>query len=98
MFFCFVYIIPFLKNDVALPVFVKCGVERHKLKVCATKKRHYQLEMVLYMVLGGVGRVLGVCLLGFPIYIQWVSAVDFQNHGIRGRHGKETLNRLYCEG
>ena len=33
-------VIPFLKNDVALPVFVKCGVGRHKLKVCATKERN----------------------------------------------------------
>ena len=41
------FIIPFLKNGFALQVFVKCNLIRHKLTVCATKKRHLQLEMVL---------------------------------------------------
>ena len=39
-------IIPFQKNGFALQVFVKCNLIRHKLTVCATKKRHLQLEMV----------------------------------------------------
>ena len=33
-------IIPFLKNHVALPVFMKCGSGQHKLKVCGTKERY----------------------------------------------------------
>ena len=39
-------VIPFLKYVVALQVFVKCNLIRHKLTVCATKKRYFQLEMV----------------------------------------------------
>jgi hypothetical protein len=49
-------VIPFLKNHVALPVFMKCGSGQHKLKVCATKER--------YIIRNGI-RVY------FPIRSEW---------------------------
>ena len=40
--------------------------------------RQYLLELVLYMISCGFGRFFEVCLLGFPIYIQWVLTVGYQ--------------------
>ncbi len=51
---------------------------------------------ILYAIFNVFCSFLGVCLLGFPIYIQWVSAVGYrliariwgQNLGFLGIHGR----------
>ena len=45
---CGRFVIPFLKINVALPVFMKCGSGQHKLTVCATKER--------YIIRNGISR------------------------------------------
>ena len=55
-------IIPFLKDGVALQVFVKCNLIRHKLEVYATNKRHklevYATNKEIFSIRNGISESL----------------------------------------
>ena len=79
----FILVIPFLKNGFALQVFVKCNLICHKLTVCATKKRHLQLEMVLDISSTGLTQ-LKQKKVKFDLKSRHFSVLPLKNQGING--------------
>jgi putative addiction module killer protein len=86
-------LIPFLKNHVALPVFMKCGAGQHKLKVYATNGRYIIRNGITSVKAGNLGDYKFV---GDGV---WELRLDFGT-GYRIYYGEvdKTIVLLFCGG